>query len=31
MAFIESIHEKINEVREQGFCILRDHFPPTSS
>jgi hypothetical protein len=29
MAFIESMHEKISEVREQGFCILRNHFAPT--
>ncbi len=28
MASIESIHEKISEVREQGFCILRNHFAP---
>ncbi len=28
MASIESIHEKISEIREQGFCILRNHFPP---
>jgi|SRR5579864_227604 len=28
MAFIESIPEKISEVREQGFCILRSHFAP---
>ena len=27
MASIESIHEKIGEIREQGFCILRSHFP----
>jgi hypothetical protein len=28
MASIESIREKINEVREQGFCILRNQFAP---
>jgi len=28
MAFIGSIHEKISEVGEQGFCILRNHFAP---
>lgn len=28
MASIESIHEKISEAREQGFCILRNHFAP---
>src|SRR5713101_2855230 len=28
MASIESIREKISEVREQGFCILRKHFAP---
>jgi hypothetical protein len=28
MASIESIREKISEVRERGFCILRDHFAP---
>jgi len=26
MASIEPIHEKISEVGEQGFCILRNHF-----
>jgi hypothetical protein len=28
MASIESIRERISEVREQGFCILRKHFAP---
>jgi len=28
MASSESIHEKISKVREQGFCILRNHFAP---
>ena len=28
MPSIESIHEKISAVREQGFCILRNHFAP---
>jgi hypothetical protein len=28
MASSESIHENIGKVREQGFCILRKHFPP---
>jgi hypothetical protein len=28
MASFQSIHEKISEVREQGFCILRSHFAP---
>jgi hypothetical protein len=26
MVIIESIHEKISEVSEQGFSILRNHF-----
>jgi hypothetical protein len=26
MKSTESIHEKISEIREQGFCILRNHF-----
>src|SRR6478672_8251906 len=28
MASIERIHEKISELREQGFCVLRSHFAP---
>ncbi len=28
MASVESLHERISEIREQGFCILRNHFPP---
>jgi hypothetical protein len=29
MGSIELIHEKIAEVRERGFCMLRNHFAPT--
>jgi hypothetical protein len=29
MGSVDSIHEKIREVREEGFCILRNHFAPT--
>jgi hypothetical protein len=25
---VESVHEKIGEVREHGYCILRGHFAP---
>jgi hypothetical protein len=28
MASIELVHDKIGEIREQGFCILRNHFSP---
>ena len=28
MTSIELIHEKMDKVREQGFCILRNHFAP---
>ncbi|MGZ4895798.1 MAG: phytanoyl-CoA dioxygenase family protein [Candidatus Angelobacter sp.] len=28
MASMESIREKIRELREQGFCVLRNHFAP---
>jgi len=28
MASVESMHAKAIEIREQGFCILRNHFPP---
>jgi len=28
MAAIEPIQEKISEVRDQGYCILRNHFAP---
>jgi Phytanoyl-CoA dioxygenase (PhyH) len=28
MGFIEAIHDKVREVKEQGFCVLRNHFAP---
>lgn len=28
MASVESIHAKTSEIREQGFCVLKNHFPP---
>lgn len=29
MACVDSIHAKTSEIREQGFCVLRNHFPPS--